>query len=266
MAISIDIARDTAWAEYEARYEAARQQAIDEKHCFCRCGCRLPVEELSTFGGPARCPACREGDRRHHFLTPRAVETFDWAAYEPAPEPVATRPRRNPLSRERRQEAEAYVRKAGRHGFKQLSRMHARLVEAGKALTDAQAEVALRSKAADERAEASAVRQSAVAERKAAKAIDINRIAIESVPDGKYGVRDDNGWYVKVVISRPGGGMKGFVMTTLTFGDGVVSAGAQYPGPGQFYRGLGAHLVARVVEAPEAAKALYEQAEAENGA
>jgi hypothetical protein len=260
--------RDRDWAAYEAGYEAAYKQAVDEKVCFCRCGCTLPVESLNAWGGPARCEACKKGDQHKHSLMPRPVETFDWAKYEPAPKPKATRPRNPPVSWAKRHEAEAYVRKAGHNGFKAIRRMRERLVEAHMSLTPTQTEAALRSKAADERAEVTAVKRSEQAERRASRKTDINRVVIgDSVAEGDYAVRDDDGWFVRINVKRPRTGpMHGFVMLTLTFGDGIEKPGQQYPGPGQTYRGEGAHLVARLVADPEAAKALYQLAKEEEAA
>lgn len=260
MTTSIDIDRDRAWAEYEAGYKAAYSEAVAEKHCFCTCGCKDAVEELGWLGTPARCKACRFGSKHEHALIKPAIETFDWARYEPAQKPKATRLPHRRISRGERQEAESYVRKTGRTGFKTLRRLHARLVDAGQSLTNAQAADALRSKAADERAEAAAAIHSEKAEWRARRVIDLNRVVItDDVAPGDYGVRDDNGWFVRVNIKDGTGPLHGFVMVRLEYGDGIVKTGLQYPGPGQTYRGEAAHLVARLVSNPDEAKALFQQ-------
>lgn len=262
MSIFTTADRDRAWSAYEAGYNAAYQQAVNDKTCFCRCGCQLPVEALGYFDTPARCEACRKGNRDMHAVIPRPVESFDWAKYELAPKPRATRPRRGGVSRARRNEAETYVRKAGKTGFKSLRRMHERLVEAGRSLSPTQVDAALRSKAADGRAEVMAEKRSERAEWRSARSLDINRVVIgDDVPSGTYAVRDDDGWFVRIVIKRPTRAMtSGFVMVTLLYGDGIAKPGCQYPGPGESYRGEGAHLVARLVADPAAAKALYQLA------
>lgn len=262
MATPLELQRDTDWAAYEAGYNAARQQAIDDMVCFCRCGCQQPVEALGAWGAPARCPACRKGDQSKHSLMPRPVETFDWARYEPAEPPKPTRQSRAPISGAHRREAEAYVRKAGHHGFKTLNRMYARLVARGEPLTDAQAAAALRAKAADERAEQSMYRRSTVGERRASRKMDINGVAIgDDIAAGSYAVKDDHGQPIRVVVKRPvTGPLAGFVVVTLRYGDGIERKGVQYPGPRQAYRGEGAHLVARLVSNPADAKALFELA------
>lgn len=262
--------RDRDYAAHVAGYDAARDEAVTGLTCFCICGCRLPVVELAPVtGGPVRCDECRaQSQRDGHKLIRPPVETFDWAKYEDPEPPKQPRPLVSPLALH---EAESYVRKRGRRGFKTLERLHARLVE-GRSLTDAQAYSALRSKAADMRAEFRASEDAAAASWRARKHIDLNRIVIpETLLDGSYAVRDDSGGFVRIDIKRPKRGrMRGFVRVAVHFGESVVQHGLQFPQPykptpgyAQTYRGASAHLVAQLVGNPEQARADFKQAATE---
>lgn len=261
---------DAAFAEARAVYAARYDRAVAEMICFCACGCELPVEMLSpVVGGPVRCPACRKGRRKEHYLTPRAEDAFDFTPYE---KPRASRNPRSPrtVSAEDRDEAEDYVRKGGRQTFKRLARLHARVVDRGQPLTPAQTADVLRSKAADIMAGVGARLRARRAEKRSKRTMDLARVFIpESVVDGVYAVTDDSGGLVRITIDRPFQSLyRGFVLVTLAYGEGTEAPGLQYPQPArvehpdhrQFYRGPSAHLIARLVGDPEAARNLNEEA------
>jgi len=260
---TLEIERDRAYADYEAGYNAARQEAMDDMVCFCRCGCRNHVTSLGAFGyGPNRCDECKKaGSKGVHTLMPIPVESFDWAKYEEPVELEATPHPKPVISTDLREEAESYVRKAGHHGFKSLARMRDRITGSGRPLSDTQARVALRRKAADQKEDASLYASVARSERRAAKTMDILRVFIpETVTPGWYAVETDHHVCVRIRVKRPKGGvLRGFVVIHTLFGDDIDRPGLQYPGPNQFYRGEGAHLIARLVANPEAARTLYRE-------
>jgi len=92
--------------------------------------------------------------------------------------------------------------------------------------------------------------------------MDINHVAIgPDIKAGSYAVADDRGQPIRIEVDRPATGtLAGFVMVSVTYGDGIRRTGVQYPGPRQTYRGEAAHLVARLVSDPSAAEALFNQA------
>lgn len=263
--MTLEQERDRDWARYEAGYNAARQEAIDQLICFCRCGCRKSVLRLNSFGAPARCEACKKGAKSHHALMPLPAESFDWEKYEP---PLPPRPVRPRVSPEQRSAAETYVRKAGHRGFKSLHRLRTRVLDAGHALTDSQTLAALRSKAADERDAGRAATRAVKTDWRMRK--NLNRIVIPvELPGGTYAVPDGTesvGQLVKVVIKRRRSGpLAGYTFVDIDFGAGVVQHGFQMPQPVraghvQAYQGPSVHLVAKLVANPDEARSNAKQA------
>lgn len=245
------------YAEHEAQYEAARALAVANLACFCRCGHDADVEGLSIVGGPVICRDCRA--TKGHALTPRAVETYDWDAWEaanPTPEYL---------------EAEEYVRNVGPTAGPRLRRL-ADLLSGGKRMTEDHVASVLESKTAAIRGdEGLAKRVARTATRMARRGdIDVNRVVIgPDVPEGDYAVLDETGAAVHVAIERPTEGTaNGFVIVTFGVGLAEPQQGIQGPQPSRDaerypnpYSGPYPHLVQAVASNPRAAAALFTQLE-----
>lgn len=224
--MTLEQERDKAWAEYEAGYNAARQEAIDEMICFCRCGCRNPVTQLYLGSIPNRCDACQAGAGRDHAVMPQPAESFDWARYE-EPRVVSTPGARKPHSQR--------LRKVGTH---------------------------VRAKATERMRALRAVEKSAEVDHRGRKRIPLTSVVIpETVKAGSYAVEDDYGDLVEIVVRRPrSAAWRGFVFVEIRFADDVVQTGMQPPQPykatwAQPYQGPSVHLVHRLVADPDKARA-----------
>ena len=264
---------EVTWEDAKLVFPIYEQRALTQHTCFCKCGCRAAdVEPVKQWGVivPGLCHTCSRS--RRQYLHERATDAAHmWID----PMSVATRTRRaiaRLISPDKRAEAESYVRAVGEHGGVLLEKMHAR-VAAGKPLTDAQVEAALRSRDADKRSASKTIRNAFSEQIRRGTNVDLTRVLItKAVPDGSYAVKGDDGAWVLLEVSRPKEGMlRGFVVVKACV-DGVLTKyGVQYPQPAhktpgmigqnyvQAYRGHMPHLVAAIVANPTKAASNYKQ-------
>lgn len=229
------------WAEFEASYAEARQQAIDNKTCFCVCGCNRPVEDLGFLGQPVSCDECRA--TKGHRLTPPAAEGY--ALLEAGQD---------------RADAIAYVLSVGEASSPATRRIYER-IQAGKPITEVQVTRALTAKAQDHTA---AIKTLAKVQRlPVPEPVYIS----PEIKAGDYAVLAE-GKLVHIAIERPvEGSLSGFTVVRHFVGEGVEVVGFQYPQPSrqvgdyrQTYRGFLPVLVAALVSNPEEARTRYEEA------
>jgi hypothetical protein len=261
---------------YEQTVEAfpvLEAAAIAGRTCFCKCGCRnADVAPVLVWGStkPGTCSKCRKSRAPH--LHERAN---DAAHVYVDPEDATLNPRkRNFIQRlvspDKRGEAEAYAREYGTDGSVLMSALCER-VRAGKQLTDAQVEAALRSRDSERRSAKATYRRSLAEQKRKSKDIDLLRVVIPpDIDPGYYAVQGDDGAWVILLIEKPlKGTLRGFIVVKASVDGALTKYGVQYPQPAhettgmraqnyvQSYRGHMPHLVYELVMDPDAAAIAY---------
>ncbi len=258
-----------------AAFPALEAEAIANRTCFCKCGCRNDdVDPVRVWGTikPGVCSKCRKS--RAPYLHERAG---DAAHLYIDPEDATLAPRKRNLierliSPDKRGEAEAYAREYGTDGGVFMSSMCER-VRKGERLTDAQVEAVLRSRDSDRRGAKATYRRALAEQKRKSSKVDLLRVVIPpDIEQGFYAVQGDDGAWVIMSIDKPvRGTLRGFIVVKASV-DGVMTKyGVQYPQPAhetigmrlqnyvQSYRGHMPHLVYALVQDPEAAASAYKQ-------
>lgn len=240
----------------QEQFDAYSDLSMELGICFCMCGCQndgVPAASLLGMKVPGLCPSCRTAKKGHERIATVAMYDAMRNPYvEDAPSDRPSRVRRaisRFVSAEKKQEAAEYVERVGEQSGPTIARL------VGKdALTDAQAEAALRAKAADERS-ASTLHDRLVAEHyKVGVKVDLISLTVpDFIIDGFY-LTDG----VVMQVWRPTEGeLAGYVVIKHDVGEGVTNYGVQPPG-GK-YRGWYPQLVAKMIANPVKARMDYER-------
>jgi hypothetical protein len=273
---------------HEQAWKQALDAALVNETCFCAHGCSNPAKPTHfVFDHPGICPDCRKAGRskagrKIHFVMRRALDNYDFSLdddYLSETEPTGIRRVvRYIVDAPKRAEATEFVREY-RNGFQFLNEMGEQ-VRAGKELTGAQVARVLRMKASDAKSDATTLKRAIAAAAKVERAtpitkVDLNRLRLDGLADGKYAVESDDKAHdlLMVSIKRPTRGkLHGFTLVYVVSGEDSVRCGMQRPPAWReqernprFYQGYMPSVVHKVLSDPEGARNLYKQAVAAGG-